>query len=194
MSFRIEEKIVCTKSESFKIFSDLKSTGMNLLYPKRKISSIYFDNRALEMFSDSEEGNLPRKKIRLRSYPPDKDKKNLEVKISSIEGRFKESKRVDTEQYEKYLKYGYFDISYGVCNPVVKIDFCREYFHFKEVRITFDTEIQYQKYTKSNFYIEERCVIEMKAFQKVGYDFLRSIISEPRRRFSKYWNAINFCS
>ena len=53
-------------------------------------SSIYFDNRTLDMFSDSEEGNLPRKKIRLRSYPPNSNKKNLEIKISSIEGRFKD--------------------------------------------------------------------------------------------------------
>ena len=34
----------------------------NEIYKQRKISSIYFDNKNQDMFLDSEEGILPRKK------------------------------------------------------------------------------------------------------------------------------------
>ena len=45
------------------------------------------------MYNDSIEGLLPRKKIRIRQYPNDDDKKfYLEIKNSSVEGRFKTRK------------------------------------------------------------------------------------------------------
>ena len=52
------------------------------------------------MFLDSEEGCVPRKKIRIRSYPmADKKTKNLEIKISSIEGRFKKQLNINESNY-----------------------------------------------------------------------------------------------
>ena len=67
MSFRFEDKISVGKSESINFFKDLRKKGFKILYPKRKISSVYFDNTELNMFIDSEEGSIPRKKIRLRT-------------------------------------------------------------------------------------------------------------------------------
>ena len=62
------------------------------LYPERKIISLYYDNINNQMFKDSIEGVLPRKKIRIRFYPNDIKKKfSLETKISSFEGRFKKT-------------------------------------------------------------------------------------------------------
>ena len=37
--------------------------GMKPLFEKRNVNSIYFDNSNLDMFSQSEEGVLPRKKL-----------------------------------------------------------------------------------------------------------------------------------
>jgi len=67
MSFRIELKIPATCSDMFQIKQELLQSGMESLYPKRKIESIYFDNTIKKMFLDSEEGSLPRKKIRIIS-------------------------------------------------------------------------------------------------------------------------------
>ena len=45
------------------------------------------------MYTDSIEGLTPRKKIRVRNYPNSQDAKMyLEVKISSVDGRFKTRK------------------------------------------------------------------------------------------------------
>ena len=85
------EKIIIHLSEINRIKSLLLNKGGKELYPKRKISSLYFDSTQLKMFTDSEEGITPRKKIRVRMYPGDNTNKglNLETKISSAEGRFK---------------------------------------------------------------------------------------------------------
>ena len=60
----------------------------------RKVKSIYFDNNLLELYKDSIEGSNPRKKIRIRNYPEHKNNYLLEKKISSIEGRYKTSKKI----------------------------------------------------------------------------------------------------
>ena len=95
MISRIEEKILCSQSEKFELFSKLEFKGLKLLYPPRIISSIYFDNNSLQMFADSEEGCVPRKKIRIREYPVFSKKKQLEIKTTSIEGRFKSANIID---------------------------------------------------------------------------------------------------
>ena len=87
MSFRFEEKIIFHISDYLKIKFFFLSSGGFRLYPKRKISSLYFDNFDNSMYLDSEEGSLPRKKIRIRSYPNNVEISNwfFETKISWIE-------------------------------------------------------------------------------------------------------------
>jgi hypothetical protein len=69
MSFRKELKF----STNIKQLKDLKlkfiKNNAKILYPKRKVESIYFDNKIKTSFKDSEEGIVPRKKIRIRNYP-----------------------------------------------------------------------------------------------------------------------------
>ena len=55
---------------------------------KGKIKSIYFDTLNYNYFTDSEEGQTPRKKIRLRSYNKDKTY-SLEFKFSNAYHRKK---------------------------------------------------------------------------------------------------------
>ena len=61
---------------------------MKKLYKGRLVNSCYLDTYDLRMFSESDEGILPRKKIRFRWYE-NEEIFNKEIKISSIEGRFK---------------------------------------------------------------------------------------------------------
>jgi len=51
-----------------------KKTAKKLHTP-RIIKSLYFDNINLDMYKDSIEGSVPRKKIRVRYYPGTKDQK-----------------------------------------------------------------------------------------------------------------------
>ena len=63
MSFRIEDKFFF-KSENILQFREfLTNRSAKKLYKKRVIKSLYFDNLNLEMYRDSIEGSVPRKKL-----------------------------------------------------------------------------------------------------------------------------------
>ena len=95
MNPRIEEKILISIKQLSEFKKYLYNKKTKSLFPRRIIESLYFDNIQKQMFLDSEEGCVPRKKIRLRRYYNIKDKiysnSKLELKISSYEGRFKKS-------------------------------------------------------------------------------------------------------
>jgi|TARA_B110001450_G_C17630637_1_gene485037 hypothetical protein len=194
MSFRIEEKIPMTVSDSDQFLQSLKDQGLEILFPKRVIQSNYFDSSNYSLYRDSEEGLLPRKKIRIRHYPQASAvQHNLEIKISSIEGRHKNSIALSNLKVERINKLGYFDSVYGLLEKKVSINYQREYFLFKGIRITRDTKILYQDLKhKSNNFIEKDSVVEIKASKNTSVDFLLKIIPSQRRRFSKYCNAIKY--
>lgn len=189
MSFRVEKKYRLSYGDSFKIKSKLIKLGMKKLYPDRKINSEYLDTMELKMFSDSEEGVLPRKKIRIRWYS-DKFNQNLETKISSVEGRYKKSEKFFTlERNENFYLYDEF---YGKIYPAITVSYNREYFNFKKLRLTFDTKI---KYTNSRFkslaiFNDRETVMEVKSKNMYIDDYINQLIHYPTSRFSKYSRGI----
>ena len=99
MSFRIEEKLAIDRNQLIDFKSFLANKTVKQIYQRRKIESLYFDNRNYEMYTDSLEGLTPRKKIRVRNYPGTTDANlYLEIKISSVEGRFKTRKIIDNNK------------------------------------------------------------------------------------------------
>lgn len=193
MSYRIEEKIPLTPSDAVMTLNELLSRGAKRLYPKRYISSLYFDTLDQKTFIDSEEGVLPRKKIRIRSYPLNNNQnKNFEVKISSIEGKFKSVNKISSIEMKKKVSLGHLDNLYGLIFPLVEISYNRKYFILNDIRITLDTNIRYTKVTKSKLVYKENChTIEIKAKYDSNLDLINNIIPIPRRRFSKYSQSIN---
>ena len=102
MSFRKENKFRLTLSDMKLLKSELISKGMAELYPEREVQSTYLDTREFRMFQDSNEGVLPRKKIRIRTYN-NQNKFTQETKISSEEGRYKKSKKRKRKNYSSNL-------------------------------------------------------------------------------------------
>ena len=93
MSFRIEEKLYIKSEHLIDFKQFLIERSAKQLYQPRRIKSLYFDNLNFDMYNDSIEGMVPRKKIRIREYPNTSDKNfYLEIKNSSVEGRFKTRK------------------------------------------------------------------------------------------------------
>ena len=188
MSFRKEKKYRLSFSDMASIECQLFKKGMKQLYPMRKINSCYFDNTKMSMFHDSEEGVLPRKKIRIRWYDQG-NKYTQETKISSIEGRFKISKKIiDEIKISKIHQKKLVDNIYGDLSPVIIISYERSYFELNNLRLTFDRNISYKnpsKVTKSIFKDEE-CVMEVKTSAECEDDYIEKIISLPTSRFSKY--------
>jgi len=187
MSFRKETKFRLSESDQLRIKNDLILDGMKVLYPSRKINSTYFDTNDLSMFWDSEEGVLPRKKVRVRWYENDMQL-TKEVKISSIEGRFKYTKKVKAEIFNSFIKRDFQDKDYGLLNPVILISYSREYYKYKGLRLTFDSDIDYRGLGIMNSLQskDSERVLEIKTPFETGDDYILSKINHPTSRFSKY--------
>lgn len=195
MSFRVEQKIPLSLADGLNIIDELSQDGLNILYPERKISSDYFDTIDLCLFKDSEEGLLPRKKIRIRQYPNEISNPNisLETKISSVEGRFKTSQKISSIDIKSLYQVGHFDQFYGNLEPKINVSYSRKYFAYKNMRITLDKDIVYKDLiSKSNTFCEPTCVIEIKAGPNISQDYLSKLFSLHSKRFSKYCNGIKF--
>ncbi len=193
MSFRKEKKYKVTKLEYCQFQRSLFDKGMKLLHPKRRITSIYFDNYCFAMFEHSEEGLLPRKKIRIRWYDEQK-KFVLEKKISSLEGRYKTTRNlIRTKNISSALEYKITDPLYGNLKPSLKIAYKRSYFTLNTMRITFDTDISYKSLRQRKNIIcrDPEEVIEVKVSSKITDDFIQRVIPNQSSRFSKYTRGIN---
>ena len=55
MSFRIEEKILIGRNDLLKIQEFILKNNGGVLHPNRKICSVYFDNKNLQSFRDSDD-------------------------------------------------------------------------------------------------------------------------------------------
>ena len=165
-----------------------------ILYPERNINSVYLDNRNFSMYNESLEGTVPRKKIRIRNYNHfptfNKGNNRLELKISSVEGRYKTTKQSENINLS-HFKIN--DVNYGVCLPILCVSYKRIYYSVKNIRLTLDKKITYRriKFGKiSNFYQSDPfSIIEIK-YKNSSLD--NSIKSFPFHfvRFSKYARAI----
>jgi len=188
MSFRKERKYWLTISDQKLLKKNLTLTGMKELHPARTINSCYFDNNTFSMFRNSEEGVLPRKKIRVRWYD-NQSVSNKETKISSIEGRFK-----IIEKFSKlnFLKDNYniqmIDSLYGILKPSLIVSYIREYYIIKDLRITFDSFINYTDLRRlsNTKYPDYNNVVEVKTPIYIADDYIEKIINHPTSRFSKY--------
>ena len=63
---RIEEKLVFPKAEKGMQLNKLFYDGFDYIFPSRQISSVYYENINFDIYKDSLEGVVPRKKIRVR--------------------------------------------------------------------------------------------------------------------------------
>jgi len=184
--FRVEDKIPLNGLELSKAMTVLEKNKAKILYPRRLISSIYFDNFHLDMFLESEEGISPRKKIRIRTYNNSFKKILLEKKITSPEGRYKSSEQITDLKMNFYLKNGLLDKDYGQCFPITEVIYSRDYYSFKEVRITIDTKIKYRQFNKKNFISSDKNVMEFKPNKQDNLEIVEDLLLGRKARFSKY--------
>ncbi len=191
MSFRKEEKLYIKSDHILEFKNFLRSNSAENLYKPRVIKSLYFDNLNFDMYNDSIEGIVPRKKIRVREYPEAKDSKYFfEIKHSSVEGRFKTRKVIKKEKLEFFKKAGCFDDRYGICFPNFYVSYNREYLIMKDVRISIDTNIIYQNFRSNLKYSDRNCIVELKTSINKNNDDLINDFPFQRIRFSKYCFAV----
>ena len=195
MSFRTEEKFYTDSDKYVDLKKYLILKGGKQQFSKRLISSIYFDNHKFQSFTDSQEGSVMRKKIRIRNYPNSKDRDNknlLESKISSIEGRYKTSYKLSEKHCNKILKYGFLDTLYGNCMPLIVVSYYREYFVFQNgLRATLDRNIIYYKYKEPIKKLRNnQIVLEIKNSNQVCSNIIINHFPFIKNRFSKFALAV----
>ncbi len=194
MSFRIENKYEISIEKLNVFYNFLKSNNAKRIFVNRQVNSIYFDNKYKDSFLNSEEGTVPRKKIRIRYYGSENPKIindfHLEKKINSYDGKYKTSKKI--RNYEKIIKYGIFDELYGLCKPIVNVNYQREYFKIDKFRITFDKNIKYGVFKKSIFLRDlNKCIVEVKTNNLNLDQEINNLFPFKKIRYSKYANSIN---
>ena len=187
MSFRIEEKLYIIRENliQFKEFL-IKKSVKSIHYP-REIKSLYFENMNLDLYKDSIEGLVPRKKIRIRNYPDDQDKRfYLEIKNSAIEGRYKTRKVINEKEFDLKKTSGIYDNQYGICYPKLYVNYLREYSIIDNVRISIDTNIKYKDFKTGYEVNDDRIIVELKTSINKNLDELIEDFPMQRIRFSKY--------
>ena len=202
MSFRNEDKFRFNKKKIFELMLWINNKQSRKKYISRKVCSLYFDNKNLQMYLDSIEGVTPRKKIRLRIYNEanflkDNINVNIEKKVSSVEGRFKVTKKIT--DVNKFLNYGVYDNSYGNCYPRIIVSYKRSYYQFKNYRMTIDENICYEKFNKfsgrSKAVYDDLNVFEIKYNERdENISNLQNDFPFEKSRFSKYCRAIELTS
>ena len=196
---RIEQKSEINKIHYLDLLKWIKNKKGEILYPERIICSRYFDNKNMQMYFDTIEGIVPRKKIRVRTYGTEKfstpnSEYCLELKMTTEHSRFK--KTYKDINLKSSLEEGYYDIQYGFCKPILDISYSREYYSVNNIRVTIDKNIKYKLVNsnlnfKNKFFKDQSYVFEIKTDINTNMDFLLNNFNFPRSRFSKYERALN---
>ncbi len=194
MSYRIEEKLFINNHGILDFKRFLFNKSAKKIFNPRKVESLYFENDKNQMYTDSIEALTPRKKIRIRSYPSEKNLKfYLETKISSVEGRFKKRELIDEKYFIKLCEIGILDNQYGQCKPNVYVTYQREYFKIGPDRFTIDTDIKYRSYSDNVIGEEINSIVELKTLNFRNIDYLSKNFPFQKIRFSKYCKAVEKC-
>tara|TARA_Y100001958_G_C21220571_1_gene545913 strand:+ start:592 stop:1185 length:594 start_codon:yes stop_codon:yes gene_type:complete len=191
MSFRIEKKLYIKPENLFDFKKFLNEKKIQKLHQSRYVKSLYFENKSNQLYLDSVEGILPRKKIRIRNYPNTENLNYyLEYKYSTVEGRFKENKEIPVDKKNYFIENGIFDKKYGLCRPKLEVMYQRNYFKKNDVRITIDTNIAYNLYSNNKILKDKNIAVELKTSIQKDTDDLFGDFPFKEIRFSKYCNGI----
>ena len=163
-------------------------------YKSRIINSYYFDTVFLKDFVDSEEGTVPRKKLRFRWYGKKQlNIGNFEIKITEDIVRKKEKIKIENFDLEIKNILKKFKINYY---PIIKVSYNRDYFksNLSNLDMNYDTNIVYEKLNK-NYEISSKIydtnnIFEVKDNLNISPDNFLKHINHKRTRFSKYSEGI----
>ena len=167
-------------------------------FPKRTINSIYFDSLTLEDFQDSEEGTVPREKLRFRWYGKDRFEGigtgNLETKRTLSNHREKSSISVKGLRQRDILELA-SDLRGKPLFPIVVVQYQRQYFqNGQRYRFTLDSRIVYSKLSKNFSYLNKKIdysnILELKIGPATDTSIAVKRYADLHTRFSKYCEAV----
>ena len=182
---RIEEKLVFPNSEKGKYLNKFFSDGFEYIFPLRQITSIYYENINFDIYKDSLEGVVPRKKIRIREKF---DNLYLEEKIKLPDGKYKTSKKIND------IPNVIHDKSYGIVKKICKITYSRSYLSNGKIRLTLDSDLKFENLiNRYVFNMNNNIILEYKILDDFSSseNYINSHKELNSFKFSKYEQAIS---
>jgi len=185
---RIELKMATSDRQFWSLISkgtDVRTSA--ILFPERRVESVYFDTVDFEYFRDSEEGLLPRYKVRLRSYNGARHNCLLEIKESTAFGRRKISIPIERDK----MSVSELRFRGAVLRPILVVEYSRQYFAVGEMRATRDFDICFSDISGVR---SRRCSDIVHEIKHDGGPPPKFDIEHPfgfsNRRFSKFCTAV----
>jgi hypothetical protein len=166
-------------------------------FPDRKVFSIYFDSVNLDLFRISEEGLIPRRKIRLRWYDKPKNIINstLEIKTTKEHERTKYKYNIGNTEPE-YLQNFIRSLTTLNLVPICQVQYYRTYLENRDsARATIDSRISYSRVTDQfktiePLFFDSYNILELKTTDPTLSQKLAGKNHLPVERFSKYCRSI----
>ena len=186
--FRKEFKFQINKSELFKL-NLFFNNQLNKIYEDRLIKSLYMDTFDFQLYNSSVYEDIDKFKIRFRNYNLN-NKIFKEIKKNNESGKFKSSIKTNFQSFDEIKQFDYK--GYHLI-PTLFVTYTREYFSFKNLRVTLDRNIEFQNtqsrslsnvYSKYNSYI-----LEFKLNDKINFDIEKYFFKNPEK-FSKFITGV----
>ena len=159
------------------------------LYPERLISSFYFDTVNYDLYKNCLYQDSDSYKVRIRYYNNNLAILSKEVKYTKPNGKSKSIKKLDlNSELPSTLIF-----KNQLLKQASKVEYKRQYYKFKNSRITIDTNIHfmsvnYRTYVTKN--IDENLnIVEFKLLKENNFEIFNDLPSSPTS-YSKFKQSI----
>ena len=188
---RHEVKLDCSDAEFFLL---IQALGAKKSFPDRLVQSTYLDSSDLFLFHESEEGLLPRLKVRTRWYDGEKRRRSLEVKVSEPYLRRKFVRPLDADPDAPIIA----QLGGRELLERITVEYRRSYFEAASWRFTRDTEIVARPVDSQREVRLPEAIHELKVELRGRPRQIDGGVDNPfglsSRRFSKYCLAVSALS
>ena len=173
--------------EDFKIFY---SSELKRLFKTREITSWYFDTNSFKLYHDSHNVDVDKFKFRYRSYSND-NSLYKEIKENTQLGKYK---RIEKTLFKDISEIKHATHKGLMLFPCLKIAYTRDYYEYKNVRITIDNNIIFEN-TKNRSkhlsrFILDKNIVEFKILNIKDTEIEKHIPLNTIS-FSKYAFGVN---
>ena len=187
IEYRKEYKIIFSRRELGEIFNFYQ--GIETIYQPRNVSSVYMDTKKFDIYRENLFNDAEKSKLRFRQYN-EEGVVNKEIKINDLFGKSKLVEKTNFKSLDDIKEHWYQD---RPVYPTSLISYKREYFKFKNLRITIDSEISYLS-TALHSLIKKSiqkniCILEIKLLNEKDMDVEKYFYKQPEA-FSKYIDSI----
>ena len=184
---RKEYKFKLNKRDLIDFFT-INKNSIKPLYKDRVIKSLYMDTEDFYLFHLSNTNDVEKYKFRFRQYNDNK-KIFKEVKQNTSEGRKKE---IQESNINNLNSIQYIEYKSMILKPATLIKYTREYYSFRNSRVTVDSSIKYYS-TKNRSLLDKviNCnfiILEYKLLSE-DKDIEKDLFGNPIS-FSKYNDSI----